>query len=85
MHSKSMYVMLEGTLLILISCSFPLFEKCLHNDQAEAEELHEGEALYEDGELGEEVYDEEVTKHPMLPLISTVTGVAPGAQLKTLV
>ena len=49
-------------MLILICCSFPLFEKCPHSERTEGVVLHEGAALHE-GE-GEEL--QVAVTYPML-------------------
>ena len=81
-------------MLIPISCSFPLFEKCPHNERAEAEELQEGAALLHGGEgEGEKLhvarearrFAKEGGGHPMLHRTSCVPGVASAAQLSVLV
>jgi hypothetical protein len=59
-------------MLILICCSFPLFEKCPHSERAEGVVLHEGAALHE-GE-GEEL--QVAVTYPMLHQTSCIPSVA---------
>ena len=74
-------------MLILICCSFPLFEKCPHSERAEGVVLHEGAALHKgvalhEGE-GEEL--QVAVTYPMLHRTSCVPSVASAAQLSVLV
>jgi hypothetical protein len=56
-YSKSMQVMFRSTMLIPISCSFPLFRKMPPQRTGQAEELQEGAALH--GEEGEALHGDE--------------------------
>jgi hypothetical protein len=53
-----MYVIFRNTMLILIWCSFPLFEKCPYSERAEGVVLHKGEALHKGAVLYEDEGEE---------------------------